>query len=190
MRSGPDQHSGQRRRKRLRGEPKAARRFAKFARQYVSLRREHMRLDDRLFSMGGEATRALDTEATDENPESPSTQRLYERLIKSSTVLGEAASSRPHHFLDFRRRSMLPFREHPMTAMRRQARQRRVDALFGEISHDCEIFTIRHRSKPEYLRKAAQSFRHWSCRVVSQNSVTLILPDTHNHAKSHHSGRR
>ena len=49
-----------------------------------------MRLDDRLFSMGGEATRALGTEATDENPESPSTQRLYERLIKSSTALGEA----------------------------------------------------------------------------------------------------
>lgn len=75
-----------------RGEPTAAPRFAEFARKYASLRRDHMRFDDRLFASDGVPPKAPDTAGTEENPESPTTQRIYERLIKSSRALHEAGA--------------------------------------------------------------------------------------------------
>jgi hypothetical protein len=73
-----------------RGEPTAAVRFAEFAREYASLRRDHMRFDDRLFANDRVPTKAPDTGGPEENPESPSIQRIYERLIKQSSTLREA----------------------------------------------------------------------------------------------------
>lgn len=72
------------------GDTTAARRFAEFARNYSRLRREHMRADDRLFAGAANPPKAPGTRVSEENPESPATQLLYERVVASSTALREA----------------------------------------------------------------------------------------------------
>jgi hemerythrin-like domain-containing protein len=65
-----------------RGETAAAARFAQFAREYIRLRRDHMRLDDRLFSHPVPVRHV-----GDDTVESPATRRVYQRLIESSSAL-------------------------------------------------------------------------------------------------------
>jgi hemerythrin-like domain-containing protein len=75
------------------GDTAAAERFAQFARAYVALRRDHLRLDDRLFAKAPHATedRAAGVPG---QAESPATRRIYHRLIEASAALARADESK------------------------------------------------------------------------------------------------
>jgi hemerythrin-like domain-containing protein len=67
------------------GEASAGDRFARYAREYVGLRRAHLRRDDRLIRRA----RADETAggAADRTPESPAAQRIYGRLLEGAASL-------------------------------------------------------------------------------------------------------
>jgi hemerythrin-like domain-containing protein len=71
------------------GETAAADRFAQFAREYVRLRRDHLRLDDRLFLRLRVVQPAKDatSQPSDETVERPTTRQIYDRLIEASAAL-------------------------------------------------------------------------------------------------------
>lgn len=67
------------------GEASAGDRFARYAREYVGLRRAHLRHDDRLIRRA----RVEETAggAADRTAESPAAQRVYDRLLESAASL-------------------------------------------------------------------------------------------------------
>lgn len=67
------------------GDASAGERFARYAREYVGLRRAHLRRDDRLIRR----TRAEKPagSAADRTVESPAAQRVYDRLLENATSL-------------------------------------------------------------------------------------------------------
>ena len=65
----------------------AADRFAQAAHDYVAQRREHLRLDDRLFATAATTRRHVDESAQPiESVESPGTRALYDRLVEASAI--------------------------------------------------------------------------------------------------------
>jgi hemerythrin-like domain-containing protein len=70
------------------GDGAAAARFSRCAREYIQLRREHLRLDDRLFlravARAGSPVRTTPIESV----ESTATRQRFERLVDASEVLG------------------------------------------------------------------------------------------------------
>jgi hemerythrin-like domain-containing protein len=70
------------------GDASAAARFARSAREYVELRRAHLRLDDRLFARASNRRRALDELPTPvDSVEGAATRRLYDRLVEAAAIL-------------------------------------------------------------------------------------------------------
>jgi hypothetical protein len=66
------------------GDASAASRFADVAREYVQLRREHMRLDDRLFASALKAfPKSMAAAVPSDAYESVTMRRLYERLVET-----------------------------------------------------------------------------------------------------------
>ena len=71
-----------------RGDATAAARFARSAREYAYLRREHLRLDDRLFARAQVRGRAMDaSRAPVEFVEPAATRQLYDRLVEAAAIL-------------------------------------------------------------------------------------------------------
>jgi hypothetical protein len=71
------------------GDASAASRFADVAREYVQLRREHMRLDDQLFASALKAfPKSMAAAVPSDAYESVTTRRLYHRLVETSAILG------------------------------------------------------------------------------------------------------
>ncbi|HET7220560.1 MAG TPA: hypothetical protein VFJ02_21050 [Vicinamibacterales bacterium] len=70
------------------GDAAAGSAFARAAREYVRLRREHLRIDDRLFASAPRHEREAEPE---ESVESAATRRVYDRLIGAATALEAAA---------------------------------------------------------------------------------------------------
>jgi len=71
-----------------RGDASAAARFARAAREYVELRRTHLRLDDRLFARAPKARRAHDHSIPSvEHLETADASRLYDRLVEAAAIL-------------------------------------------------------------------------------------------------------
>ena len=71
------------------GDATAATRFAQSAREYIVLRREQLRLDDRLFARARARGRALDgPREPEERVEPEDTRRLYGRLVEAAAILG------------------------------------------------------------------------------------------------------
>jgi hemerythrin-like domain-containing protein len=71
------------------GDAAAATRFARSAREYIFLRRDHLRLDDRLFARAQVRGRALDgSREPVELVEPEETRRLYDRLVEAAAILG------------------------------------------------------------------------------------------------------
>jgi hemerythrin-like domain-containing protein len=70
-----------------RGDASAASRLAGAARQYTQLRREHMRVDDRLFASNLSRPRRAHGSAPEEPVESPATRQIYDRLVEASGIL-------------------------------------------------------------------------------------------------------
>jgi hemerythrin-like domain-containing protein len=71
-----------------RGDAAAAARFARSAREYIDLRRAHLRLDDRLFARAPKRRRALDGLLTPvDSVESAETRHLYDRLVEATAIL-------------------------------------------------------------------------------------------------------
>jgi hemerythrin-like domain-containing protein len=68
------------------GDASAAAQFAKSAREYVDLRRAHLRLDDRLFARAPHP-RTVERGAQIESDESADTTRLYDRLAEAAAIL-------------------------------------------------------------------------------------------------------
>lgn len=75
------------------GDAAAAERFARFARAYVALRRDHLRLDDRLFSRAAHSTDDRTGAVPEQSAESPATRRIYRRLVEASAALPGADES-------------------------------------------------------------------------------------------------
>ena len=70
------------------GDATAAARFARSAREYTFLRRDHLRLDDRLFARAQIRGRALDgSREPVESVEPAATRRLYDRLVEAAAIL-------------------------------------------------------------------------------------------------------
>ena len=70
------------------GDATAAARFARSAREYAFLRREHLRLDDRLFSRAQIRRRAVDRSSEPvELVEPEETKHLYDRLVEAASIL-------------------------------------------------------------------------------------------------------
>ena len=70
------------------GDATAAARFARAARFYAFLRREHLRLDDRLFLRAQARGRVLDLSREPAEPGEPEeTKRLYDRLVEAAAIL-------------------------------------------------------------------------------------------------------
>jgi hemerythrin-like domain-containing protein len=70
------------------GDAAAAARFSRCAREYVQLRREHLRLDDRLFLRAVVHGAKTDAQATPvESVESAATRQRYERLVEAADAL-------------------------------------------------------------------------------------------------------
>jgi hypothetical protein len=70
------------------GDASAAARFADYAREYVQLRQEHMRLDDRLFASALKAfPKSMAAALPAEAAESVTTRRLYDRLVEAAALL-------------------------------------------------------------------------------------------------------
>ncbi len=70
------------------GDASAANRFADFAQDYVQLRREHLRLDDRLFASARKAfPKSMSAVAPAESLDSVTTRRLYDRLVEAAAIL-------------------------------------------------------------------------------------------------------
>jgi hemerythrin-like domain-containing protein len=67
------------------GEASAGDRFARYAREYVALRRAHLRRDDRLIRRARAGESAGDV--ADQIVESPAAQRVYDRLLESAASL-------------------------------------------------------------------------------------------------------
>jgi hypothetical protein len=76
-----------------RGDASAANSFARSAREYVDLRRAHLRLDDRLFARAPKPRRAPGESTPIESVESAETRRLYGRLVETAAILDIGASS-------------------------------------------------------------------------------------------------
>jgi hemerythrin-like domain-containing protein len=74
-----------------RGAPSAAASLVQHAREYVRLRREHLRLDDRLFAATRHALDADRQGESGESVESPATRQIYERLVDGSAILNTSA---------------------------------------------------------------------------------------------------
>jgi hemerythrin-like domain-containing protein len=70
-----------------RGEAAATASFVKHARAYIDLRREHLRLDDRLFGSARHATEERGNSTVAESVESAATLRRYDRLIEASAII-------------------------------------------------------------------------------------------------------
>jgi hemerythrin-like domain-containing protein len=71
------------------GDATAATRFARSAREYIFLRRDHLRIDDRLFARAQIRGRALDgSREPVELVEPEETRRLYDRLVEAAAILG------------------------------------------------------------------------------------------------------
>jgi hemerythrin-like domain-containing protein len=71
-----------------RGQASAASRFAQAAREYIDLRREHLRIDDRLFARARRRPALQDETATPiDAVESAETRKLYDRLIEAAAIL-------------------------------------------------------------------------------------------------------
>jgi hemerythrin-like domain-containing protein len=65
----------------------ATSRFVHAADEYVAQRREHLRVDDRLFATAATARRHVDESAQPiESVESPGTRALYDRLVEASAI--------------------------------------------------------------------------------------------------------
>jgi len=79
------------------GEASAADRFARAARDYVRLRREHVRIDDRLFASARKAfPKSHAVSAPIEITETAALRRLYYRLVEAAGILdigGTAATT-------------------------------------------------------------------------------------------------
>lgn len=73
-----------------RGEASATASFVKHAREYIDLRREHLRLDDRLFGSARHTTEDRG-KGTAESVESAATLRRYDRLIEASAIINIGA---------------------------------------------------------------------------------------------------
>lgn len=86
-----------------RGEAAAAPRFVRSAREYVRLRREHLRLDDRLFARMARFSSAVSTSDPAEPVETPGTRHIYDRLVEASGILDIGA---PAVFPTARRRKL------------------------------------------------------------------------------------
>ena len=70
------------------GDATAAARFARSAREYAFLRREHLRLDDRLFARAQTGGRVLDRSREPVGFVEPmETRRLYDRLVEAAAIL-------------------------------------------------------------------------------------------------------
>ena len=71
------------------GDATAATRFMRSAREYIFLRREHLRIDDRLFARAQVPGRALDrSREPGELVEPVETRRLYDHLVEAAAILG------------------------------------------------------------------------------------------------------
>jgi hemerythrin-like domain-containing protein len=68
-----------------RGDAAAGFRFARSAREYVQLRREDLRLDDRLFASA--PRHANEKPSPLESVESAATRQVYDRLVEASAIL-------------------------------------------------------------------------------------------------------
>jgi len=76
------------------GDATAATRFARSAREYVFLRRDHLRLDDRVFARAQMRGHALDgSREPVESVEPAATRRLYDRLVEAAAMLDTGAQS-------------------------------------------------------------------------------------------------
>ena len=67
----------------------AAARFARAAREYIDLRREHLRIDDRLFARLPRGASATPCECVEDSE----TRRLYDRLVESAAILDIGVST-------------------------------------------------------------------------------------------------
>jgi len=74
-----------------RGEPTAPTRFTEAARKYIQLRRNHMRVDDRLFESASRQSAEPKPSGSKESVESASTQQAYDRLVEASAILAVGA---------------------------------------------------------------------------------------------------
>lgn len=74
-------------------EKSAGGRFARYAREYVRLRREHMRFDDHLFPHARQPAKDPGGGAGEQTMESPGTQRIYDRLLERAACLTTTDSS-------------------------------------------------------------------------------------------------
>ncbi|HET7221464.1 MAG TPA: hypothetical protein VFJ02_25585 [Vicinamibacterales bacterium] len=74
-----------------RGEVSASSWFVRAARDYVRLRREHMRADDRLFAATARPGDHRGTPTAIEAVETEGTRHLYDRLVEESAMLEVAA---------------------------------------------------------------------------------------------------
>ena len=71
------------------GDASAAGRFVRSVREYIDLRRAHLRLDDRLFMRTPKPRRALDESTPPlKSAESADARRLYDRLADAAAILG------------------------------------------------------------------------------------------------------
>jgi hemerythrin-like domain-containing protein len=77
-----------------RGGRAAEARFARSARQYIDLRRGHLRLDDRLFASAQARRRAVAGASQPvQSVETPDTHGLYDRLVEAAAILHIGAPS-------------------------------------------------------------------------------------------------
>jgi nucleotide-binding universal stress UspA family protein/hemerythrin-like domain-containing protein len=69
------------------GNADVAPRFVRSAREYVRLRRDHLRADDRLFATAAREPREASAPDAVESVETRETRRIYDRLVEASGIL-------------------------------------------------------------------------------------------------------
>jgi hemerythrin-like domain-containing protein len=151
------------------GDTAAGAAFARAAREYVRLRREHLRVDDRLFASAPSHTPEVDAEAS---VESAATRRVYDRLVAAAATFDVAAGSASA--AGARRATALETRiEEPLSELERQL----IVSYLAEAGFDYHMLVAQNDARSRQL--LAQAARHASERLSEIESRSRYVHKLH-----------
>jgi hemerythrin-like domain-containing protein len=151
------------------GDATAGAAFAGAAREYVRLRREHLRLDDRLFAGAPRHVPEADTEAS---VESAATRRIYDRLVAAAAILDAAAAASSGTGARHTVGDEVPIEE-PLSELERQL----IVSYLAEAGFDYHTLVTQHDARARKL--LAEAARHASERLSEIESRSRYVHRLH-----------
>jgi hemerythrin-like domain-containing protein len=152
-----------------RGDTSARTTFARAARDYVRLRREHLRVDDRLFAS---APRQLPAAQPDAPVESAETRRIYDRLVAAAAILDAAAAASSGTGARHTVGDEVPIEE-PLSELERQL----IVSYLAEAGFDYHTLVTQHDARARKL--LAEAARHASERLSEIESRSRYVHRLH-----------